>query len=104
MLAIKQSATLFRRMPRDNDVAGEFRNDTVTKGPLIFVACGLLSHSLAERAALWIRCASGDFDASDAERIVRQWFQPGDGAHIANLAEEQAFDRRDAAARVAERR
>lgn len=59
----------------------------VSKGPLIFIACGLLSHGPAERSALWIRCASGDFDASDAERIVQQWFQPGAGAGLTTLTE-----------------
>jgi hypothetical protein len=104
VLAIKQSATLFRRISGDADVAGEFRNDTVTKGPLIFVACGLLSHSPTERLALWIRCASGDFEASDAERIVQQWFHPEDGVTFTNLAEQSGIDRRDAAARTVERR
>jgi hypothetical protein len=46
---------------------------------------------------LWIRCASGDFEASDAELIVRQWFQPGEGVVVANLADRAEIGQRDAA-------
>lgn len=98
MLTIKQSATLFRRVYGEDDIAGEFRNDAVTTGPLIFVACGLMAYSPTERLMLWIRCASGDFEASDAELMVRQWFQPGEGVALANLKERLDIDRRDAAA------
>ncbi|MEG3145150.1 hypothetical protein U1839_10865 [Sphingomonas sp. RT2P30] len=80
VLIIKQSATLFRRRSDNADFAEGARSEAVSKGPLIFVACGMMSYLPAERAALWIRCASGDLEAIDAERIVRQWFQPGDGA------------------------
>jgi hypothetical protein len=74
-------AEIHRRIEGNIESGWKSSEVIIARGPLVIMAHGLCAIRPELRRGCWIRSDVGDLSADEAEKVLRSWEKPAEGAH-----------------------